>query len=51
MLLEGIGEAIEQYVAVSAVVFGLVGQRFETTLPAKAVEPGPSPGAVVEQAV
>jgi hypothetical protein len=51
MLLEGVGQSIQQKVTVRAVVFGLVRQRLETTLPAKAVEPGSSPGAIVEKTV
>ena len=51
MLLEGIGKAIEQQITVGAVVLGIVGQRLQSPLLAKPVEPGPSPWAVVEQAV
>ena len=51
MLLEGIGEAIEQQITVSAVVLWFVGQRLQAPLLAKPVEPGPSPGAVIEQPV
>ena len=51
MLLEGISQAIEQEVTMGAVVLGIVGQRLQPPLIAKPVEPGPSPGAVVEQAV
>ena len=51
MLLEGIGKAIEQQITVGAVVLGIVGQRLQSPLLAKPVEPGPSPGAVVEQPV
>lgn len=48
MLLEGVGEAIEQLLTMLAVVGLVQRQRVESLAPSQLIQPLPSPGTVVE---